>query len=82
VRLVLVGQFIEQSSLTSVRVLGLLLGGMRVLASKIESELRKRAWKHCAIYEPDLQRFWPRTEKDREAKIAQFATEHGFRLRF
>ena len=65
---------IEQNSLPSVRVLGLLLGGMRVLASKIERELRKRQWKHCAIYETDLRRFWPSTEKDREAKIAQFAS--------
>jgi len=55
---------------------------MRMLASKIERELRKHQCKHCAIYEPDLQRLWPQTEKDREAKIARFASEHGFRLRF
>jgi hypothetical protein len=39
-------------------------------------------WKHCAIYEKDLQRLWPAHEKDRETKIAQFAKKYGFRLRF
>jgi hypothetical protein len=29
-----------------------------------------------------LQRLWPLNAKDREAKIAQFAKEYGFRLRF
>jgi hypothetical protein len=37
---------------------------------------------HCAIYEDELQRIWPLDEKDREKKIAQFATEHGFKLSF
>jgi hypothetical protein len=37
-------------------------------------------WGHCAIYEHDLQRIWPLDEKDRRAKIAQFAKEYGFRL--
>jgi hypothetical protein len=40
------------------------------------------AWEHCAIYEKDLERIWPLNEKDREAKIAQFAKKYGFRLRF
>jgi hypothetical protein len=55
---------------------------MRTLASKIEGGLQTREWKHYAVYEDDLQRFWPPTEKDREAKIAQFANEHGFILSF
>jgi hypothetical protein len=29
-----------------------------------------------------LQRLWPLNLKERQAKIAQFAKEHGFRLRF
>ena len=37
---------------------------------------------HCAVYEDELKRFWPLNEKDREAKIAHFAKEYGFRLRF
>jgi hypothetical protein len=55
---------------------------MKTLASKIERELQSREWKHCAIYEPELQRIWPLNEKDREKKIAQFAKQYGFRLRF
>jgi hypothetical protein len=54
---------------------------MTRLASKIERELQSREWKHYAIYEDKLQRLWPASEKDREAKIAQFAKENGFRLR-
>jgi hypothetical protein len=55
---------------------------MKTLASKIERELQGRERKHYAVYEPELQRIWPLTEKDREAKIAQFANEYGFRLTF
>ena len=29
-----------------------------------------------------MQRFWPLNEEHRQAKIAQFAKKHGFRLRF
>ena len=59
-----------------------MFGGMRTLASKIERGLQSTESKHYAVYEDELQRFWPPTEKDREAKIAQFAKEYGFRLRF
>jgi hypothetical protein len=55
---------------------------LKTLAREIERQLRSNEWKHCAIYEPELQRIWPPTEKDREARIAQFANEYGFRLRF
>ncbi len=54
---------------------------METLARQIEREMHGE-WKHCAIYERDLERLWPLNEKDREAKIAQFATQYGFRLRF
>ena len=37
---------------------------------------------HCAVYEKELQRVWPITEKNRKAKIEQFAREHGFRLAY
>ena len=37
---------------------------------------------HCAVYEKDLQRFWPITEENRELKIAEFATKQGFRLAY
>jgi hypothetical protein len=55
---------------------------MKTLASEIERELTSRPWRHCAIYEDHLQRIWPPTDKDREAKIAQFAKEYGFHLMF
>ena len=54
---------------------------IETLARQIEREMHGE-WKHSAIYERDLERLWPLNEKDREAKIAQFATQYGFRLRF
>jgi hypothetical protein len=51
------------------------------LAKQIEDGMHGE-WRHCAIYERDLERFWPPNEKDRETKIAQFARKYGFRLRF
>jgi hypothetical protein len=59
-----------------------LLGGMKRLASKIESQLQVGGVGHYAAYEDELQRIWPLNEKDREAKIAQFAMRYGFRLAF
>jgi hypothetical protein len=53
---------------------------MKKLARQIERELQ--LWKHCAVYEPDLQRLWPLNEENRQAKIEQFAKKYGFRLRF
>jgi hypothetical protein len=55
---------------------------MKTLAGKIQSELQVGRVGHYAAYEDELQRIWPQTEKDREAKIAQFAREYGFRLAF
>jgi hypothetical protein len=53
-----------------------------LVASGIERQLEAGRWKHCAIYENELLRLWPLDQKDREAKIAQFAKEYGFRLTF
>jgi hypothetical protein len=58
------------------------LGSMKKLASQIERELQTGGWNHCAIYEHDLIRVWPLDEPQREAKIAKFANQYGFRLRF
>ena len=55
---------------------------MKTLAALIKRELQSDAWKHCAVYENELKRLWPLDEPEREAKIAQFAEEYGFRLRF
>jgi hypothetical protein len=55
---------------------------MTTLATRIEHELQFRARKHYAAYEDELQRIWPLEEQHRKAKIARFAKEHGFRLRF
>ena len=56
--------------------------GESVLAHLIACELQRSQWKHCAVYEEQLKRFWPPNEQNREAKIAQFAKKYGFRLRF
>ena len=53
---------------------------MRTLAAKIQRELDYG--EPCTVFEFELTRIWPLNEKDREAKIAAFATEHGFRVRF
>ena len=47
---------------------------METLARQIEQGMHGKEWRHSAIYEKDLARLWPLSEKDREAKIAQFAT--------
>jgi hypothetical protein len=55
---------------------------LKILAALIKRRLRTRIndWGYGAIYEHELQRIWPPDEKDRKAKIAQFAREHGLRL--
>jgi len=55
---------------------------METLARRIERELQVGEWKNCAVYEYELRRLWPLNETEREAKIAHFAKEYGFRLRF
>ena len=55
---------------------------METLARQIEQGMHGKEWRHSAIYEKDLARLWPLNEKAREAKIAQFATQYGLRLRF
>jgi hypothetical protein len=53
---------------------------MKALARLIKRQLQRG--RHYAVYEDELQRIWPLNEKDREAKIAQFAKEHRFHLGF
>jgi len=57
---------------------------MKILASWIKRQLKGQVgkWGHCAIYEVELQRLWPLDEKNRKAKIAKFAKEHGLHLSF
>ena len=55
---------------------------MRTLARHIENELQNGIWSHCAIYEDELQLFWPMEAPYREVRIAAFAARYGFRLRF
>jgi hypothetical protein len=58
--------------------------GMKNLARRIKQELKIQTSErqHCAIYEDQLQRIWPLTERNRESKIAQFAKQFGFHLAF
>ena len=57
---------------------------MRTLAARIRRELRQTAqpMPYCAIYEEELQRFWPPQLENREAEIERFAKQYGFKLRF
>jgi hypothetical protein len=57
---------------------------MKILARRIKREFGVQNGKrvHCAVYEDELQRIWPLTEKNRQAKIAQFASDYGFKLCF
>jgi hypothetical protein len=55
---------------------------MKTLANRIERQLQVGDYNHCAVYEDELKRLWPLKDKDREAKIANFAQVYGFRLRF
>jgi hypothetical protein len=57
---------------------------MKNLARRIKREFGVQTGKrvHCAVYEDELQRIWPLTEKNRQAKIAQFARDYGFQLGF
>jgi hypothetical protein len=42
---------------------------METLEREIERQMHGQ-WKHCTIYEKDLERLCPVDEKDRETKIA------------
>jgi len=53
---------------------------MRKLLLQIRRELKTS--KHCAVYQEELSRVWPEDGNHRELKVARFAVEHGFRLRF
>jgi hypothetical protein len=37
---------------------------------------------HCALFENDLGCICPRNDNDRKKKLAEFAAQYGFRLRF
>jgi hypothetical protein len=37
---------------------------------------------HCTLFENDLKYICPRNDKDRKKKLAEFAAQYGFRLRF
>jgi hypothetical protein len=52
---------------------------MRTLLRQIKRELKTA--KHCAVYAEELSRVWP-DGNQREPKVARFAEDHGFRLRF
>jgi len=66
--------------LLQIRTLANLRGVMKNLARRIKREFGVKTGKrvHCAVYEDELQRIWPPTEKDRRTKIAQFASNYGF----
>ena len=52
---------------------------MRQLLRHIKRELKKA--NHCAVYQEELSRVWPDLNQ-RGPKVARFAEDNGFRLRF
>ncbi len=52
---------------------------MRTLLRQIKRELKMA--KQCAVYATELSHVWP-DGNQREPKVARFAEDHGFRLRF
>ena len=59
------------------------------IAKQIECSMRRAAKdcflyqnEHCAVFEKDLAHICPRNDKDRKKKLAQFAAQYGFRLKF
>jgi hypothetical protein len=59
------------------------------LAKQMEQAMHRagKQWflyqnEHCALFENDLGYICPRNDKDRKKKLAEFATQYGFRLRF
>jgi len=60
-----------------------------MLATQIERAMRRAARdcflyenEHCAVFENDLRYICPRNDKHRRKKLAEFAAQYGFRLRF
>jgi hypothetical protein len=53
---------------------------MQLLVDEISTCLETEP--HFAIYEPDLDRVWPKNGINREAEIRKFAAEHGWELRY
>jgi hypothetical protein len=60
-----------------------------MLAKQIEHGMHRAAKdcflyenEHCALFENDLKYICPRNDKDRKKKLAQFAVQYGFRLKF
>jgi hypothetical protein len=53
---------------------------VQTLVNRIAQKLKTE--KHCAVYETELTRVWPRPDPLRESKIGRFAKDHGWRMRF
>ena len=69
----------DVGTIRNLTLIHLLFGAfMKILANRIAKELKSA--KHCAVYEPDLARVWP-DAVHRQARIASFAKDHGWRLR-
>ena len=53
---------------------------MQRLARYVTKELKTA--NHCAVYQEELNRVWPRDGEKRANAITQFAKQHGWRVRF
>jgi len=53
---------------------------MRKLVKTISKELETAD--HCAVYQSELVRVWPKNGGHRQMAIMQFARQHHWRLRF
>jgi len=55
-------------------------GHTKILAKQIAAELE--AAPHCAVYNRELSRVWPRDGKLREAQIEKFAKTYGWHVQY
>jgi len=53
--------------------------GVQILTNRIRQMLEREP--HFAVYETDLARVWPVTDKDRLQKIREFAKDNGWQVK-
>jgi hypothetical protein len=61
---------------------GTLAKQMERVMNRAGKDWARYANEHCAVYEKALEQICPSSSKDRKKKLAEFAAQYGFRLKF